>query len=64
MTIANSGTVEIEKDGKTISATYTVWKGVVTVEYAESSKSTQVGGSPVDTVASLLLREMVNSSSQ
>lgn len=59
MTVANSGTVEIEVEGKIYKGTYTVWKGLVTVEYEEKSKSTQVGGSTPAGIARLLLREII-----
>lgn len=61
MAIINSGKVEIEVDGVTYEANYTVWKDVVTVEHNGQSKSTQEGGLPPDDVARLLLAELVGS---
>ena len=40
MSVANSDLVEVEVDGKSHKARYTVWKEVVTVEYEGSLKST------------------------
>ena len=59
MSVANSGSVEVEINGESHKATYIVWKDVVTVTYGEKEKSTQVGGLTPDGVARALLREIV-----
>jgi hypothetical protein len=50
--------ISIEFDGKTYAATYTVERDIVTVHTAFDQKSTQVGGSPPETLAMTMLREM------
>ena len=60
MAAINSGSVEIEKDGRTHKAVYSVWKGVLTVSYLGAEKSTQVGRLTNEEVAELLLSEIVN----
>lgn len=60
MNVANSGTVEVEVEGTSYEATYTVWKDVVTLQYKEKTKSTQVGGLTPDAVARQLLREIIS----
>jgi hypothetical protein len=46
-------------DGKTYEATYEVAQGIVTVRTAKGMKATQVGGSPPEVLARMMLREMV-----
>lgn len=59
MNVANSGTVELEINGNNYTASYTVWKDVVNLEYQGKTKSTQVGGLSPDAVARMLLREII-----
>ena len=60
MSVANSGSVEIEINGEFHKANYIVWKDVVTVTYKYKEKSTQVGGLTLENVAETLLREIVS----
>ena len=52
-------TISVEIDGKTYTGRYSVSGKVVSVSGAFGSKSTQVGNSPADVVARMLLRELV-----
>ena len=45
-------------DGSTIDGHFAESGGMVHVTYAGHSKSTQVGGSPADSIAKMLLREL------
>ena len=49
----------VEHDRKQYTGSYTVESDVVTVSSMYGSKSTQLGGSPSERVASWLLRELV-----
>jgi len=57
--VANLYPVEITKDGKKYEGTYKVWAELVYVTYGDRTMTTHIGGSPSDTVARMLLREMV-----
>jgi hypothetical protein len=46
-------------DGKLRTGTYSESGKMITVRYKGRSKTTQVGGSPVDTIGRMLLRELV-----
>ena len=59
MSSTQPSTVTYEKDGKTIVATYHVEHGMVTVSCELGSNTTQVGGSPPEFLARLLLLEIV-----
>ena len=48
----------VEVNGKTYNGHYRVEKGVITVSTLYSSKSTQLGNSPAELIARILLREM------
>jgi hypothetical protein len=52
--------VLIELKGETYHGTYTVVGGMITVSTGFGSKTTQVGGTPVEALAMLLLSELVN----
>jgi hypothetical protein len=52
----------VRMDGKVYYGTYTVDDTIVRVAYRGNSKATQVGGSPPETMAGLLLRELVRES--
>jgi hypothetical protein len=60
--ILNQRVVAIEFEGRTITGTYTVWSGMITVSTANGKKANQVGGysSPgaLDGLARILLREL------
>jgi hypothetical protein len=43
--IANRHEITIEVDGRSVTGTYTVWAGVITVSTALGTKATQVDGS-------------------
>jgi hypothetical protein len=43
-----------------VRGSYTVEDGMVTVVYRGRKKSTQVGGSPRDSIARMVLRELVD----
>jgi hypothetical protein len=45
--------------GKVYLGAYTVEDALVRVVYKGKSKATQIGGSPPDTIAGMLLRELV-----
>jgi hypothetical protein len=52
--------VSIEYKGKTYNATYTVEKGIITVSTLYGKKATQVGGSPPESLARIMIRELVD----
>ncbi len=60
MTIQNRGTVTVAHQGKTYMATWHVEKGVITVSTASGRKSTQLGDSPPESLARMMLREAIN----
>ena len=51
--------ITIEMDGKQHHGFYRVESGVVTVTTLEGKNATQIGGSTVEIVARMLLRELV-----
>lgn len=51
--------VSVELNGKTYTGTYEVDAGIVTVRTLMGSKNTQVGGSTPQTLAPLMLSELV-----
>jgi hypothetical protein len=51
--------VSIDRSGKMYTGSYTVDHDVITVTFRSRSRSTPVGRTPVDSVAKLLLLEMV-----
>ncbi|HWI05560.1 MAG TPA: hypothetical protein VNT52_17270 [Acidimicrobiales bacterium] len=51
--------ITVEIDGQTFSGSYEVARGIITVSTAYGRKSTQVGSTPPDTLARILLRELV-----
>lgn len=52
--------VAIERNGKTHTGHYEVTRGVITVTFGFKTKTTQVGGTPVEVLAKMLLSEMVD----
>jgi hypothetical protein len=60
--ILNQREVAIEFEGRTVTGTYTVWSGMITVSTALGKKVTQVSGydSPgaLDGLARIMLREL------
>ena len=52
--------VSIEYKGKNYRATYTVEKKLITVGTLYGSKTTQVGNSPPELLAHIMLRELVD----
>jgi hypothetical protein len=51
--------IAVRVGGKLHSGAYTVEEAIVRVVYKGKSKATQVGGSPPETIAGMLLRELV-----
>jgi hypothetical protein len=63
--VLNQREVTIEFEGRTVTGTYTVWSGMMTVSTALGKKATQVGGSEsqpapdwLDWLAKRILREL------
>jgi hypothetical protein len=60
--VLNQRVVAIEFEGRTVTGTYTVWSGIITVTTIHGTKTTQVGdlGSPgaLDGLARIMLREL------
>lgn len=52
--------VSIEKDGKTYHGSYTLDRGIICVSNMLGSKTTQLGGLPPETLAKMLLSELVH----
>jgi hypothetical protein len=52
--------VRCEVAGKTYEGTYTISGGMVHVSSAHGHESTQISGSPPDTMARMVLRELVD----
>ena len=55
-----AGNIEIEVNGEKYAATFEVSRGIVTVNYDGRKNSTQVGGSPPESIARILLSELIN----
>ena len=51
--------IAVRLGGKVYSGAYTVGDAIVRVVYRGKSKATQVGGSSPETIAGMLLRELV-----
>ncbi len=47
-----------------VTGEYEIENDIITVKYRGRQKSTQVGRSPVETLARMLLREMVNEAAE
>lgn len=54
------GTITVERGAKTYKATYRIEKGMITVSSGHGSKTTQLGSSPPETLARMILGEMIN----
>ncbi len=52
--------VSIELEGKTYYGSYIVVRGMITVSAGGGVKTTQVGSTPVDMLAKMLLSELVH----
>ncbi|MBN1772008.1 MAG: hypothetical protein JXB32_12135 [Deltaproteobacteria bacterium] len=52
--------VAVEQDGKRFVGSYAVDRGMITVHFAMTSETTQVGDSPPEALAELLLHELVS----
>jgi hypothetical protein len=57
-----SGSVVIQRRGKTYSGEYTVPRGMIAVYGENGSKAAQLGGASAETMATDLLREIVDES--
>jgi hypothetical protein len=55
-----SGSVVIQDRGKTYAGEYVVARGIITVYGENGSKTTQLGGVSAETMATDLLREIVD----
>jgi hypothetical protein len=51
--------IAVRVGGKLHLGAYTVGDEIVTVSYKGKSMATQVGGSPAETIAAMLLKELV-----
>jgi hypothetical protein len=56
----NEGTVTVERAGRTYSGTWRVERGLITVTTAHGQKTTQLGDSPAEVLARIMLGELVN----
>ena len=56
--------IKVEIDGKTHSGRVELSPGLVTVSTAYGNKTAQIGGSPVESIARTLLREIVQAEKQ
>ncbi len=57
--IPASRSVSIEHAGTTYYGIYTISQGMITVSAGEGTKTTHVGDTPVEALARMLLRELV-----
>jgi hypothetical protein len=55
----NSTNVSIERNGRTYTGRYLVAGDLITVRYDSDQKATQIGGSPHEALAKILLGELV-----
>jgi len=55
-----SVSVSIEQEGTPYYGIYTVSQGTITVSNGEGTKTSHAGNMPVEALAKLLLRELVN----
>lgn len=63
MNCKSEGTVTVNRNDKTYTARYRVEKGLISVSTVNGNKTTQLGSSPPETIARLLLGEMINEGS-
>jgi hypothetical protein len=54
--------ISIEIESAVYHGSYSVSRGMLTVRSADGSKTTQVGGTPADTLARVLLAELARQS--
>ena len=52
--------ITIEDKGKTFQAYFYVERGIVTVVSCFGQKSTQIGSSPAESIARIMLRELID----
>ena len=52
-------TVEVKGSGEVHTAHYSVFGGLITVEYCGAIKKTEVGDTPLETLAKMMLLEMI-----
>ena len=51
--------ISFRVDGKLHTGSYVVEGGIITAYYEDKRKTTQVGGSPAEVIAQLLIGEMI-----
>lgn len=56
--------IYLEKDGKRYAGFYRVEGSLIFVQYRDRSKNTQVGASPHETLARLMIAEMIQEESR
>ncbi len=56
--------ITVEVDGKTYSGRVEISRDLVTVSTPYGSKTTQIGGSPAESIARIMLREFVQAEKQ
>jgi hypothetical protein len=56
--------IKVEIDGRTYLGRVEVSRDLVTVSTPYGSKTTQIGGSPAESIARILLREIVQAEKQ
>ncbi len=59
--LSQKGTVKVEREGKTYTATWWVEKGILTVSRAPGSREAPVGDSEPEDLARKVLSEMISS---
>ncbi len=52
-------TVEVKGSGEVHTAHYSVFDGLITVEYCGAIKKTELGDTPLETLAKMMLLEMI-----
>jgi hypothetical protein len=58
MSVFKQHPIEIEHDGQSVFATYSTWAGLVTVNTARGTETTEICDTPPRALARLMLREM------
>jgi hypothetical protein len=56
--------VYVEKNGKRYSGFYRTEGNLISVQYRDRSKKTQIGASPLETLARMMIAEMVEEESR
>ncbi len=52
-------TIEVKGSGEVHTAHYSIFDGLITVEYRGAIKKTEVGDTPLETLAKMMLLEMI-----